>query len=49
MSEHSNSHTGVPVEDKPVILCDICGHEVIEWNCELICPNCGARRDCSDP
>ena len=32
-----------------IYFCDICGHEMIEHNCELICPNCGARRDCTDP
>lgn len=38
------------IKDKPIIYyCDICGHEMIERNCELICPNCGARRDCTDP
>ena len=31
------------------IKCDICGAVMIEWNCALICPNCGFRRDCSDP
>ncbi len=28
--------------------CDCCGHEMIERNCKVICPNCGYRFDCSD-
>lgn len=31
------------------VLCDICGHPMIDWHCELICTNCGFRRDCTDP
>jgi len=29
--------------------CDICGALMLEFNCELICPNCGYKRDCTDP
>jgi rubrerythrin len=29
--------------------CDICGNEMLDFNCELLCPNCGYRRDCTDP
>ena len=29
--------------------CDLCGAAMIDFNCELICTNCGYRRDCSDP
>ncbi len=29
--------------------CDICGVVMYEHACELICPNCGYIRDCSDP
>jgi predicted RNA-binding Zn-ribbon protein involved in translation (DUF1610 family) len=30
-------------------LCDLCGEEMVERNCEWLCPNCGFRRDCTDP
>lgn len=30
-------------------LCDLCGRLMIEWHCELMCTNCGFRRDCTDP
>jgi hypothetical protein len=29
--------------------CDLCGAEMVELNCEWLCPNCGYRRDCTDP
>lgn len=29
--------------------CEICGAEMYGLHCKLICPNCGYRRDCSDP
>lgn len=33
---------------KQVYICDRCGHEMIERNCKVTCPNCGNRFDCSD-
>lgn len=29
--------------------CEFCGTEMFGLHCKLICPNCGYRRDCSDP
>jgi uncharacterized Zn finger protein (UPF0148 family) len=29
--------------------CELCGVEMFGLHCKLICPNCGYRRDCSDP
>ena len=29
--------------------CEICGSEMNGLHCKLVCPNCGYRRDCSDP
>ena len=29
--------------------CVVCGTEVREIHCRLICPVCGAMSDCSDP
>jgi rubrerythrin len=34
--------------DKRVYICDRCGHEMVEKNCKVTCPNCGNRFDCSD-
>ena len=31
-----------------VHICDRCGHEMVERNCKVTCPNCGNRFDCSD-
>jgi hypothetical protein len=27
----------------------VCGTEMYGLHCKLVCPNCGYRRDCSDP
>jgi hypothetical protein len=29
--------------------CEACGAEMFGVHCKLVCPNCGYRRDCSDP
>jgi hypothetical protein len=29
--------------------CEFCGTEMFSLHCKLVCPNCGYRRDCSDP
>ena len=29
--------------------CVVCGTEMYGLHCKLVCPNCGYRRDCSDP
>lgn len=34
---------------RDVFLCDLCGAEMVERHCKLLCPACGYQRDCSDP
>ena len=29
--------------------CDNCGHKLISRKCEMICPQCGFFRSCSEP
>ena len=29
--------------------CEACGTEMYGLHCKLVCPNCGYKRDCSDP
>lgn len=29
--------------------CEVCGYGMYGLHCKIICPNCGYRRDCSDP
>ena len=29
--------------------CELCGTKMFGLHCKLVCPNCGYRRDCSDP
>jgi uncharacterized Zn finger protein (UPF0148 family) len=33
---------------KRIYFCDLCGTDMNERNCKVICPNCGNRFDCSD-
>ena len=45
-----NARTQVPeaLEDSGEE-CELCGAEMFGLHCKLVCPNCGYRRDCSDP
>ncbi|MDG2282457.1 MAG: hypothetical protein P8L45_05020 [Longimicrobiales bacterium] len=38
----------VPPE-KQVFCCDLCGAQMLNLHCKLICKQCGYKRDCSDP
>jgi hypothetical protein len=29
--------------------CEFCGHAALDRHCKVVCPRCGAVRDCSDP
>jgi hypothetical protein len=29
--------------------CELCGVVMYDHNCKIVCPNCGYKRDCSDP
>ena len=29
--------------------CECCGTEMYDHHCKIVCPNCGYKRDCSDP
>lgn len=30
-------------------VCERCGTGMYDHNCKIVCPNCGYKRDCSDP
>ncbi|HEX8691172.1 MAG TPA: hypothetical protein VF746_01925 [Longimicrobium sp.] len=30
-------------------VCELCGTVMFDHNCKIVCPNCGYKRDCSDP
>ncbi len=32
-----------------VHVCELCGATMFDHNCKIVCPNCGYKRDCSDP
>lgn len=29
--------------------CERCGTRMYDHHCKIVCPNCGYKRDCSDP
>lgn len=35
--------------ERGAVRCDLCGGEMMELHCRLICTRCGYERDCSDP
>ena len=46
--ENASTEESKYIKEKPVYVCDRCGHEMVEKNCKVTCPNCGNRFDCSD-
>jgi hypothetical protein len=32
-----------------VHVCELCGATMYDHHCKIVCPNCGYKRDCSDP
>jgi hypothetical protein len=30
-------------------VCELCGTVMYDHSCKIVCPNCGYKRDCSDP
>ena len=46
VSEIETARQNLP--DKQPVYCDRCGAPMIEFNCKIVCLNCGNRFDCSD-
>ncbi len=38
-----------PASEGETFYCDLCGNEMLNLHCKLICERCGYKRDCSDP
>jgi hypothetical protein len=50
VSEEQKQQEQIPKTPQPLgEECEICGTEMFGLHCKLVCPNCGYRRDCSDP
>jgi len=50
MSEEQAQQKEAPEATEPSgEYCEVCGSEMYGVHCKLVCPNCGYRRDCSDP
>lgn len=46
------SHSAPPFKRREipsVHVCELCGTVMYDHNCKIVCPNCGYKRDCSDP
>jgi Zn finger protein HypA/HybF involved in hydrogenase expression len=44
--------TGTPyrLREVPAVHdCECCGVRMYDHHCKILCPNCGYKRDCSDP
>ncbi len=46
--QNSRDEVGNAGAVRPIYICDRCGFEMVEDHCKVVCPNCGARWDCSD-
>jgi hypothetical protein len=38
-----------PREIPKTHVCELCGTVMYDHSCKIVCPNCGYKRDCSDP
>ncbi len=38
-----------PVDVRDLQECEACGTKMYGLHCKIVCPNCGYKRDCSDP
>jgi len=42
-------HPEDPVDVRDLQECEACGTKMYGLHCKIVCPNCGYKRDCSDP
>ena len=42
-------HPEGPTDARDLQECEACGTEMYGLHCKIVCPNCGYKRDCSDP
>ena len=40
---------GPPIDIRDLQECEACGTKMYGLHCKIVCPNCGYKRDCSDP
>jgi hypothetical protein len=45
----STSGGGAIPPEEQVFYCDLCGNQMLNLHCKLVCEQCGYKRDCSDP
>jgi hypothetical protein len=37
------------IDERDLQECEACGTRMYGLHCKIVCPNCGYKRDCSDP
>ncbi len=42
-------HPVGPIDVRDLQECEACGTKMYGLHCKIVCPNCGYKRDCSDP
>jgi rubrerythrin len=42
-------HPDGPADIRDLQDCEACGTRMYGLHCKIVCPNCGYKRDCSDP
>jgi ribosomal protein L37E len=42
-------HSEGPIDVRDQQECEACGTKMYGLHCKIVCPNCGYKRDCSDP
>ena len=42
-------HPERPTDVRDLQECEACGTRMYGLHCKIVCPNCGYKRDCSDP
>ena len=42
-------HSEAPTDVRDLQECEACGTKMYGLHCKIVCPNCGYKRDCSDP
>ena len=45
----SAGHSEGSIDVRDLQECEACGTKMYGLHCKLVCPNCGYKRDCSDP
>ncbi len=48
-AEQARDGSPAEVDVRDAQECEACGTRMYGLHCKIVCPNCGYKRDCSDP